>query len=910
MTPLSFSRKKSLASILVVTLTLASPFPSLTMQDAHMQQAMAQNPSIVLIGTLFELASKVGQAIHFIAIQIKQNNVKGVREHLKSNKLLLELKQILEAMTTDQLLLQVDPVQQAHIIGSYAHIISDLIDHIRWVLNKKFDFKNAQEKKRSNFDIVGSMQRAASIPLSDLPAILDALEKKVEAFEKKAHEISLSHLNKFTRKINKAIVDPWNRWNMTEMTKYTLVGGMFSVALAYKIGTLTLNSKGKQYLDDLDDHLDYTLSSDKEISMQEEVEAYYSANNIDFDTDQDIITNEGGFNSKYTFAWLYNYNDNSFTEPFLKRCNALERKCLQILEKLGVPGSLTDSQWKIKPEYIGVLGTLDQALTSTLSHAWPAITLLGGYGINYAREKFTGSGYPWLSKRMEFIWNQMLGGAHKDVDVGHTFNVIPDVTLDDIIGMEEVKDLFKLIIEFVLDAEKFHTTGSIPPTRLLLSGPTRTGKTFIVEGLAGSLAQAFTKAGRSRDDLKYWPIPGIAVKKYGIQYILEEAKKQAPIVLFIDEVDLLDLQRGANTDLLGDFLIGMGGNSLYQDPRKPVILIVATNRPETLDPALVQPGRLGKEIRFEYPPFRFRKTFLRREFEKMALDVRLFDIDALAAKTDELSFEQLRAILRGGMIRAWSRKVPLSQVILEESLDTEIRGIITANRKELPEHEKQILSAHFAGQAFAYILCDTGKDLDKITLKAIQVKLETKQTWETFSNEDGKGKDNKKIIFGQIFTSSMGDSVGFTTREQVINKIKVLVAGFMAEKLLVGSCGMSCHPEFEEKAYELARSLFIGGLPIDMLSKDRRNRLLDNAHDLLEQCKREILEELLDNREILELIAEQLKEKEGLTGQEVHAIIDEYNNPTVVESSDETVEQEITDESSIENIAEEIEAIA
>src|SRR5207253_2235834 len=121
----------------------------------------------------------------------------------------------------------------------------------------------------------------------------------------------------------------------------------------------------------------------------------------------------------------------------------------------------------------------------------------------------------------------------------------------------------------------------------------------------------------------------------------------------------------------------------------------------------------------ELPGFKYRKDYLIKELRNMALNPAGFDVDTIVAKTNGKSYEDLKAIIRAAMTRAWALGLPLTQKLIEDSIDTEINKIIMHDRKELPEHELRILASHFAGKALATILLNTHAKLDKVTIKAV-----------------------------------------------------------------------------------------------------------------------------------------------------------------------------------------------
>src|SRR5205085_321165 len=362
------------------------------------------------------------------------------------------------------------------------------------------------------------------------------------------------------------------------------------------------------------------------------------------------------------------------------------------------------------------------------------------------------------------------------------------------------------------------------------------------------------------------------IAKYGIQGLLAFAKDNAPMIIFIDEIDLLGLQRVGDNKLLHDFLTALQ-NTQTDDPSKIVIVMAATNSPETLDKALRQYGRLGKEIRFEYPGFKYRKQFLMKELESMALNPHSFDIDTIVAKTDGKSYEDLKAIVRTAMTRAWAQGIPLTQQLIEESINTEINKIIMHDRKDLPESERRILATHFAGKALAMSLLDTHAKLDTVTIKAVMTEIQEVTAWHAFGQRDKKDVQ-QKIVHGALFTKILHDTIELKTEMHVLNDVKVLIAGFIAEEILLGSCGMQCHSEDNNKAYSIIDQLVFKGIDPNQLSKKVREQLRDKAYAMLTQCRQEIRQLLEDHKDTLAAVAEELMKDSIMSGKDVQTVID------------------------------------
>ena len=833
------------------------------------QQQKLNGSIAVLLDKTFSFASQLNRSIEYLAIQISQAKIK-TNNKAHSEQWIQEITGILKGIAKDQNIYQFHPIDQAHVIASYIHLLDKLCRHIEKTLGNKLN-------KFSPFDVMGVFNQGTSIKLQEIPTRIRNLGYKIANIEKMVNEIALTKANKFARVFDKNVVEPWNKYNGTTIAKYSALGGLVCTALLWKHAA----EHNGPVRDEFCRKISEDSSSDEFTKWKDDLgdscKKAYNADTKTFNYDGTVYQpGTRTLTPQYQEYLQHLQKSNNSNSWIMNRLESMMYKT----EKLF---AFSSSDRMFKEPYDGtkytplkqgnsVISSLEKMAMSYLSN--PILVPAGGYLISQGYGQLSSNVFPYAMQTMQMFWNNIRGGAFENKEVENVFSVDPKTTLDDVIGMEEVKETLNLILQFLIDPEKLFNTGLVPSTALLMTGPPRTGKTFIVNSFFGSLKKTLSEMGRE-NEFKYWNVPAIFILQHGIKNILDYALAHAPIVLFIDEIDLLQLQRaGGQSTLLSEFLTSLGG-ALNNDPKKQVILIAATNKPESLDEALRRTGRLGKEMRFEYPAYESRKAFLIREFKRMALDIKLFDINGLASKTNNKSFEDLSSIIKTGMIRALTRNVSLSQEIIEECLDSEIRNIIMANRKKLPKSELDILASHFAGQALAYQLLDTNELLDKIILKAIMTNIKEELQYVAYTKDESEKQ--KKIVFGATFTRTSGDSAGLGSQEQIINKIKVLLAGFVAEEILLGSCGYSCHPEFSKTAFELAKSITLEGNDPESLSKAKKNKLLDKAFTLIEQCKEEIRELLSSNKEILQAVANELFQKEEIYEFQVQQIIKKWN---------------------------------
>lgn len=448
--------------------------------------------------------------------------------------------------------------------------------------------------------------------------------------------------------------------------------------------------------------------------------------------------------------------------------------------------------------------------------------------------------------------------------------ITPRGTLKDLIGLEYVKDVFSHIVKYIEDPERFDRSKLTPEKGFLLTGPTRTGKTFSAEALAGEIQEMYKRTGRDMNDFNFYSLNAPLVKTLGVRKIFEILKKKAPCIIFFDELDLLGLNRVGDKELLSEFLTVMSGCLEHNDPKKPIILIAATNQPETLDTALRQPGRFGTEIRYEYPCLKYRKDYLTQKLTALAVNLEDFDVDQLARETEGCSFEDLNAVLRKAHEMAKKAGEPISPAHIEQGLDLAIRHIVQVG-KELPADEKQLFAIHQAGHAVAALLLESKQQISKVTIKPYQPKLFEESQWDLLGvPEEYK---QKKIGYGRIFTYNAHDTANYDSGDEKLKRCKIFLAGHIAEELLLGSCGYSYHTDDGQRALTIAASIASKGIALQTLPDDLKTKFMEKALVLKKQCEDEVTALLKKHKDALHKIAQALQERESLTRSEIEAIL-------------------------------------
>lgn len=526
-----------------------------------------------------------------------------------------------------------------------------------------------------------------------------------------------------------------------------------------------------------------------------------------------------------------------------------------------------------RPGALGKIADADDQFADAFAGRTILLQYGGAFVINGFLQEFSKTIAPELSKRFRIWLNNAKGGAYIK-EAARIEDKAKKVRFQDVHGQTEIKRYFKFLVDYLEDSETHERQGIRPSRGILCIGDTRTGKTFCIEAFLEEVNQMLLRTGQIH---KYTLIkPSVLrIQFEGIESILRHAKAKAPCILFIDEIDLLMLQRNGENRTLSEFLTAMGDAVNSDDPKKQIFIIAATNCPETLDKALRQPGRFGKELRFEYPNYSDRLEYITEKVKEYILpeQEKEFNFEKLALYTHNASYESMNLFIKDAMLKAKiDNNGNITQSHLERALEENVFHIIPAHDKTIPLEEQQILAAHFAGQACMLALLDSNLKLAKVTIKQVMTKLEEKAMGSHLW--DINHKEQQRFEYGKLFTYHENDSINMKTRQEKINLIKLHVAGFIAEELLLGSCGYSCHAEDDHTiALNIAKSLTFKGYDETKLPKHMVKAYYDEAEALNEQCVQEVKALLTEQKEAIEAIAQALLEKETIDYDQIQKIL-------------------------------------
>ncbi len=447
------------------------------------------------------------------------------------------------------------------------------------------------------------------------------------------------------------------------------------------------------------------------------------------------------------------------------------------------------------------------------------------------------------------------------------------IKFSDVAGQDEAKESLKEIVSFLHDPKKYEEIGAKMPKGALLVGPPGTGKTLLARAVAGEAeVPFFSIAGSEFVEM----FVGMGASK--VRDLFKQAGEKAPCIVFIDEIDTIGKKRDSGS--------GMGGNdereqTLNQlltemdgfDATKGVVILAATNRPESLDPALLRPGRFDRRVPVELPDLKGREAILRLHGQKVKLDSDC-DFNVVARMTPGASGAELANIVNEaalGAVRNGRSRV--TQPDLQEAVDTILAGAQKKNAI-LSEKEKCIVAYHEVGHALVAALQSHSAPVQKITIvprtsgalgftmqveegdHALMSKEELLNKIATFTG----GRAAEELIFGSVTTGASNDI------EQATKLARAMVTRY----------GMS--EDFDMVALETVQNAYLGGDSSLACSETTAAAIDAKVVEVVKAQHAKARQLLSDNRRKLDEISKYLYEKETITGQEFMEILERKEN--------------------------------
>ena len=441
------------------------------------------------------------------------------------------------------------------------------------------------------------------------------------------------------------------------------------------------------------------------------------------------------------------------------------------------------------------------------------------------------------------------------------------IRFDDVAGEDEAKESLAEIVDYLHNPSKYTDAGASMPKGILLVGPPGTGKTMLAKAVAGeSNVPFFSISGSEFVEM----FVGMGASK--VRDLFSQAKEKAPCIVFIDEIDAIGQKRsggamGGNDEreqTLNQLLTEMDGF----ESNNGVIILAATNRPESLDPALTRPGRFDRRVPVELPDLQGREAILRVHAKKIKTEPNI-NYAQIARMASGASGAELANIVNEAALRAVrNHRTAASQADMEESIEVVIAGYQKKNAI-LTDKEKSIVSYHEIGHALVAALQSHSAPVQKITI----VPRTSGALGYTMQVDEG----NHYLM----------------TKDEIINKIATLTAGRVAEEIVFGSIttgasndieqatklaramitryGMS--DEFGMVAMETVENAYLGGDTSLSCSAETQARIDALVVSIVKEQYQKATQILTDNRAKLDELAKYLYEKETITGEEFMNIL-------------------------------------
>ena len=504
-----------------------------------------------------------------------------------------------------------------------------------------------------------------------------------------------------------------------------------------------------------------------------------------------------------------------------------------------------------------------------------------------------------------FFLNKQMAGNKNSLDFGKSKARLNDsnnkTTFKDVAGLKEEKEEVKELIDFLKDPKKFQKLGARIPKGVLLVGPPGTGKTLLAKSVAGEANVPFYFISGS-DFVELF----VGVGASRVRDMFQQAKRNAPCLIFIDEIDAVGRQRGTGLggghdereQTLNQLLTEMDGFG----ENEGIIIIAATNRPDVLDPALLRPGRFDRQVTVNLPDVRGREEILKvhARNKKLADGITL---ENLAKRTPGFSGADLENLLNEAALLAVRRnknKITMSEI--DEATDRVLMGPAKASHK-YSENDRKLVAYHEAGHAVIGLKLAHANDVQKVTIIP----------------RGAAGGYNMMVPSEEKLCS---------TKTDLLEEITGLLGGRTAEEITFGEITTGAHNDFE-KATKIARAMVteygmsdLGPLQFEQqegsvflgrdynksqhFSNEVANEIDMEMRKIINDCHAKATEIIKKNKDLLKLIAEALLEYETLTKEQIDYLVENGKMPeetedTNLESMSITKLKELAKEKGIKN---------
>ncbi len=486
-----------------------------------------------------------------------------------------------------------------------------------------------------------------------------------------------------------------------------------------------------------------------------------------------------------------------------------------------------------------------------------------------------------------FLFSRQMGGANKSMDFGKSkakLNTEKNkVTFQDVAGLKEEKEEVKELIDFLKNPKKFQKLGARIPKGVLLFGPPGTGKTLLARAVAGEANVPFYYISGS-DFVELF----VGVGASRVRDMFQQAKRNAPCLIFIDEIDAVGRQRGTGLggghdereQTLNQLLTEMDGFG----ENEGIIIIAATNRPDVLDPALLRPGRFDRQVTVNLPDVKGREEILKVHARNKVLAEGI-TLENLAKRTPGFSGADLENLLNEAALLAVRRnKEAITMSEIDEATDRVLMGPAKTSRK-YSDNDRKLVAYHEAGHAVIGLKLSHANDVQKVTIIP----------------RGSVGGYNMMIPSEEKLCA---------TKTDLLEEITGLLGGRVSEEVTFGEITTGAHNDFE-KATKIARAMVteygmsdLGPIQLEQqegaafLGRDYnkiRNFSNEVAHEIdiemrkiIDECHKNATAILKKNKDLLKLIAETLLEYETLTKEQIDYLVEHGHMP--IEEDEDNLE--------------------
>lgn len=503
-----------------------------------------------------------------------------------------------------------------------------------------------------------------------------------------------------------------------------------------------------------------------------------------------------------------------------------------------------------------------------------------------------------------FLFSRQVAGNKSSLDFGKSrakLNADTDkVTFNDVAGLKEEKEELKELIDFLKNPKKFQKLGARIPKGVLLFGPPGTGKTLLAKAVAGEADVPFYFISGS-DFVELF----VGVGASRVRDMFQQAKRNAPCLIFIDEIDAVGRQRGTGLggghdereQTLNQLLTEMDGFGANEG----IIIIAATNRPDVLDPALLRPGRFDRQVTVNLPDIKGREEILAVHARNKTLAEGI-TLANLAKRTPGFSGADLENLLNEAALLAVRRdknKITMSEI--DEATDRVLMGPAKVSHK-YSENDRKLVAYHEAGHAVIGLKLANASDVQKVTIIP----------------RGSAGGYNMMVPSEEKMCS---------TKTDLLEEVTGLLGGRTAEEIVFGEITTGAHNDFE-KATKIVRSMVteygmsdLGPLQFEQqtgsvflgrdynkshnFSNEVANEIDMEMRKIIDDCHKKATEIIKKNRDLLNLIAEALLEYETLTKEQIDYLVENGKMPEEDEDNYESMSisrlREIAKEKDIKN---------